>query len=45
MTKEPSARELGDLNLIYVEMFLLIVFFDSHWRVCLKFLLKKIHVS
>lgn len=30
MTKEPSARELGDLNLIYVEMFLLIVFFDSH---------------
>lgn len=30
MTKEPSARELGDLKLIYVEMFQLIVFFDSH---------------
>lgn len=25
MTKEPSARELGDLNLIYVEMSSLIL--------------------
>lgn len=30
MTKELAARELDDLNLIYVDMFPLIVFFDSH---------------
>lgn len=41
MIKESFVREFGDFNLIYVEMFLLIVFFDFYWRVCLEVFFKK----